>query len=227
MPAEEGRALPRPHPLIKKLDLEEVADRLGLLTQREKAEEEAKAAEAEPAGCPADELDMVVAQITAVEAHPDADKLWIMSVDMGPSGQRTLVAGLRGHYEQADLEGRSIVVVANLAPAKLRGVLSEGMLLAAEDERGTVSLLVPSGQASPGDRLWSPVDPSEKGQVEFKRFLEMDLSVESADGLPAPHGLPLAELVVVTPDGDGRRVLHTPSTVITIDRPVRPGSKVH
>jgi len=228
IPAEAGRPIPRPHPLIQKLEVEDVASKLGLRTQAQvAAEAEARAEEAAPAACPADELDLVLARIISVEAHPDADKLWIMSVDLGPLGERKLVAGLRGHYDREELEGSDIVVVANLAPAKLRGVLSEGMLLAAEDEDGTVALLTPASDGRPGDRLWSPVAPSEKGQVEFKRFLEMEILVEDAEGLPGPHGLPMEGLVAVTPDRGVRRVLHTPGTVITLDRPVRPGSRVH
>jgi len=118
-------------------------------------------------------------------------------------------------------------VVANLVPAKLRGIKSEAMVLAAEDEDGTLALLRPAGEAAPGDRLWSPVDPSEKATVEFKRFQQMEFRVESGDAVTAPHGLPMTDLVVVTPDGGERRVLHTPKTVITLDRPVSPGSKVY
>jgi methionyl-tRNA synthetase len=237
LPAETGRPLPRPHPLIRKLDVEDVGRRLGLATpaERQAAREEAEAAATATAtaataaypACPADILDMVIGRIASVEEHPDADKLWVMTVDLGSVGQRTLVAGLRGHYGREELEDRRIVVVTNLVPAKLRGVLSEGMLLAAEDGDGVVSLLEPAGDAAPGDRLWSPVDAEAKGQVEFKRFLELELRVEDGGAVEAPHGLDGADLVVVTPDGAGVRVLHTPTTVITLDRPVRPGSEVH
>jgi methionyl-tRNA synthetase len=225
IPAEAGRPIPKPRPLIKKLDVEEVARSLGLPTMAELEAQEAE--EVTAVDCPADELDMVIGRITSVEAHPDADKLWVMTVDLGPMGQRTLVAGLREHYQREELDGRRIVVVTNLAPAKLRGILSEGMLLAAEDKDGTVSLLEPVGNADPGDRLWSPVDVSDKGEVAFKRFLEMDLYVEEGDSLPAPHELASPDLVITTPDGEDRRVLHTPTAVIGLDRPVRPGSKVH
>ncbi len=227
LPAEAGRPIPKPSPLIQKLEVDDVTRKLGLPTLEELEAEEAE--EAGP-GCPADILDMVVARITSVEAHPDADKLWVMMADLGPMGERTLVAGLREHYSAEELQGRVIVVVTNLAPAKLRGVLSEGMLLAAEDGDGTVSLLIPADEASPGDRLWSPVGPEEKGVVEFQRFSELRLRVDAGTGHSAffeHRGLQAADLVVVTPDGDGQRVLHTPSAVITLDRPVRPGSKVH
>jgi methionyl-tRNA synthetase len=231
IPAEAGRPIPKPHPLIRKLDLADVAEKLALLTAEQMASEvEEEEASAKDAGCPADVLDMVIGRITTVETHPDADKLWVMRVDLGDLGERTLVAGLRGHYDEDELSGADIVVVTNLKPAKLRGILSEGMLLAAEDKDGTVSLLKPAGPASPGDRLWSPVDPGEKGTVEFKEFLELDISVDvgaEAPALPQGLGLPVPELVIITPEGEDCRVLHTPNTVITLDRPVKPGSKVH
>ncbi len=226
MPADAGRPIPRPHPLIKKLDLNEVADKLQLLTQEEQAAEQA-AAEVEPAGCLADELDLVIARIRSAEPHPDADKLIVATIDMGPMGERTLVAGLRQYFTIEELTGATIVVVANLVPAKLRGIESEAMVLAAEDEDGTLALLKPAGEATPGDRLWSPVDPSEKGTVEFKRFQQMEFRVEAGNRAPAPNDLPMPDLVVVTPDSGERRVLHTPKTVITLDRPVSPGSKVY
>jgi methionyl-tRNA synthetase len=228
IPAEAGRILPKPHPLIRKLEVDDVTHKLGLPTMEELAEMERE--EAAGPDCPADILDMVIARITSVEAHPDADKLWIMTADLGPMGERTLVAGLREHYTAEELQDADIVVVTNLAPAKLRGVLSEAMLLAAEDKDGTVSLLMPASDARPGDGLWSPIDRSEKGVVEFKRFLDLKLTVDSGNehsGLFEQRGLEVADLVIVTPDGDGQRVLHTPTTVITLDRPVRPGSKVH
>jgi methionyl-tRNA synthetase len=226
MPAEAGRPIPRPHPLIKKLDVKEVAEKLQLLTQEEQAAAVTGGPE-QVAECLADELDLVVARIESVEPHRDADKLVVATIDLGPLGKRTLVAGLRGHFELEELQGATIVVVANLAPAKLRGIKSEAMVLAAEDADGTLALLRPAGEATPGDRLWSPVDPSEKGTVEFKRFQEMEFRVEAGDKVTAPHGLALADLVVVTPDCGEHRVLHTPKTVITLDRPVSPGSKVY
>jgi methionyl-tRNA synthetase len=225
MPAEAGRPIPRPHPLIKKLDVSEVADRLQLLTREQQAEQQAE--EEEAAECLADELDLVAARIATVEPHPDADKLIVATIDMGPMGERTLVAGLKGHFETEELEGAMIMVVANLAPAKLRGIESQAMVLAAEDKDGTLALLQPPEGAVPGDRAWSPVEASDKGEVEFKRFQQMEFRVASAGEVDPPHGLPLPELVVVTPDRGEHRVLHTPNGVITLSRTVSPGSKVY
>src|SRR5262249_25526488 len=68
----------------------------------------------------------------AAELHPKADRLLVLRVDIGGE-ERQLVAGIRAHYEPAALVGRQVVVVANLEPAMLRGVESQGMVLAASD----------------------------------------------------------------------------------------------
>jgi tRNA-binding protein len=78
-------------------------------------------------------VDLRVGTIIQAEAHPAADKLLVLQVDLGTE-QRQLVAGIRGHYEPAALIGRQIIVVANLAPRMMRGLESKGMLLAASTE---------------------------------------------------------------------------------------------
>ncbi len=94
-------------------------------------------------------LELVAGEIVSAEDHPNAEKLQILKVDVGEEKPRTLVAALRGHYEPAALEGMLVVVVANLEPAKLRGVESQGMLLAAQDGE-TVSLMTPDKPVAPG-----------------------------------------------------------------------------
>lgn len=76
-------------------------------------------------------VELRAAVITAVEQHPEADRLFIEKLDDGTPEGRTIVSGLVGHYTADELTGKTIVVVANLKPAKLRGIKSEGMLLAA------------------------------------------------------------------------------------------------
>ncbi|HLP57251.1 MAG TPA: methionine--tRNA ligase [Candidatus Deferrimicrobium sp.] len=78
---------------------------------------------------------MVVAKVMAAEKHPNADKLLKLTVDTG-TDTRTLVAGVARFYSPEDLVGRKIIIVKNLKPAKLRGILSEGMILAASDPEG-------------------------------------------------------------------------------------------
>ena len=81
------------------------------------------------------EIELRVATVRAAEPHPNADRLVVLRVDLGGE-ERQLVAGIRAHYDPAALVGRQVVVVANLAPAMLRGVESQGMVLAAADEAG-------------------------------------------------------------------------------------------
>ncbi len=77
-----------------------------------------------------EKLDLRVADILEAKPHPDADKLVVLQVDMGGE-KRQLVAGIKQFYKLDELKGKKIIVVANLKPAKLRGVESQGMLLAA------------------------------------------------------------------------------------------------
>lgn len=77
-------------------------------------------------------VELKVATVRTAEAHPKADRLVVLRVDVGGE-ERQIVAGIRAHYDPAALVGRQVVVVANLAPAVLRGVESQGMLLAAAD----------------------------------------------------------------------------------------------
>lgn len=84
-------------------------------------------------------LDMRVGVVTAVEDHPNADKLYVMKVDLGGE-ERQLVAGLKPYYDREKLLGKSVVVVLNLAPAVLRGVESRGMLLAAQHAERVIIL---------------------------------------------------------------------------------------
>jgi methionyl-tRNA synthetase len=95
-------------------------------------------------------LDLRVGTIKEVEAIPDSKKLIKLIVDIGE--ERTVVAGIVGHYSEKDLLGKQVVLVANLEPAKLMGVESQGMVLAAEDESG-VHLLIPDASTTPGSEV--------------------------------------------------------------------------
>ncbi|WP_018963349.1 methionine--tRNA ligase [Coprothermobacter platensis] len=99
------------------------------------------------------QVDLRVALIEAAERVPKSDKLIKLSVDLGPLGKRTVVAGIGLKYQPEELVGRRIIVVANLQPRKLMGVLSEGMLLAATGEDGLPNLLSCDGNPEPGTRI--------------------------------------------------------------------------
>jgi len=90
--------------------------------------------------------------ILAAENHPNADRLLVIKVDLGDGAPRQLVAGIRGSYEAADVVGKRVVVVANLKPATIRGVESQGMILATRDSSG-LSLLVPERPIQPGSSV--------------------------------------------------------------------------
>ena len=80
-------------------------------------------------------LELKVAEIKEVNDHPNADKLYVITVDLGDKTKQ-VVAGIKSSYKKEDLVGRQVVVVDNLDPAILRGVESQGMILAASDEAG-------------------------------------------------------------------------------------------
>jgi len=95
-------------------------------------------------------LKLRVATIRQAEAHPRADKLIVLQVDLGTE-QRQIIAGLRGHYEPEAMVGKQIVVLTNLPPRNMRGMESNGMLLAAvSDDQSSVVLLTPDKEAAPG-----------------------------------------------------------------------------
>ena len=81
-------------------------------------------------------VELKVATILEADLHPNADRLFVLKLDLGEEETRQICAGIRGHYELEQLVGRQIIVVANLAPRKIRGEESNGMLLAAGDETG-------------------------------------------------------------------------------------------
>jgi len=97
-------------------------------------------------------IDMRVARILAAEAVAGADKLLKLTLDLG-SEQRTVFAGIKSAYDPATLTGRLTVVVANLAPRKMKFGVSEGMVLAASGDSPGVYLLAPDSGATPGMRV--------------------------------------------------------------------------
>lgn len=94
-------------------------------------------------------IELRVGTISSAEPHPNADRLVVLRVDLGTE-QRQLVAGIRAHYAPESLVGRQIVVVANLEPATLRGVESQGMLLAASDAEGRLAVVTPERPVAAG-----------------------------------------------------------------------------
>jgi methionyl-tRNA synthetase len=97
-------------------------------------------------------IDLRIARIAQAEHVPGADKLLKLTLDIG-SETRTVFAGIKSAYDPSQLEGKLTVMVANLAPRKMKFGLSEGMVLAASDERGGPFVLIPDEGAQPGMRV--------------------------------------------------------------------------
>ncbi|MCX6666012.1 MAG: methionine--tRNA ligase [Euryarchaeota archaeon] len=184
---QEETLLQNPSPLFKKLLLNDV------ITEAD----------------PFSKLDLRVAKILEVKDHPQADKLYILNVDLGPLGKRVVVAGMKPFYTKEQITGKTIVLVANLKPALLRGVESKGMILAAEDTQGVVSLLYPK-DASPGTEIFVEGIAREPAPlVEFGEFKQIIMTVNEK-----------SEAVY-----NGKPLKTKQNTVVT-DKPVKPGAKI-
>lgn len=96
-------------------------------------------------------LDLRVATVIEAKAHPNADRLLVLKIKVGDV-EKQIVAGVKAHYPPETMLGRQIVIVNNLAPTVLRGVESQGMLLAASDADG-VTLLAPDRACASGSRV--------------------------------------------------------------------------
>jgi len=96
-------------------------------------------------------MSLRIGKIMEASPHPNADKLYVLKVDLGQK-QVQLVAGIRSTYSQEELAGKQIVVLENLEPKALRGVESQGMLLAASGSEGPV-LLTPEKEVPAGTQI--------------------------------------------------------------------------
>ncbi|MFQ6128353.1 MAG: methionine--tRNA ligase [Thermoplasmata archaeon] len=203
---ETGQKIGKPSPLFKKIELPE-----------ELAESEST-------------LDLRVGKVVSVEDHPNADKLYVLSVDLGDE-KRQLVAGLKGYYTSEELMGRDLVILCNLQPAKLRGVESHGMLLAAED-KDVVSLLLAEGSVPGTQILGSKGLPT----VSFERFRDLkivvaqekngklDVGEEKLLEMEIEEGKKTA--VILESEGERAVPLVANGKLVTLDRDVRAGSRV-
>ncbi len=99
-------------------------------------------------------LDLRVGKILEVEEIEGSDKLYKLKVDIEESEPRTLVAGLKKNYDKKKLKGKKIIVIANLESSKIRGVISNGMLLAAvSEDESKIVLLEPESEIETGTRI--------------------------------------------------------------------------
>jgi methionine--tRNA ligase beta chain len=137
------------------------------------------------------DLDLEVGEIISCEKHPDAEKLFVEKVKLS-DGERQIVSGLAGHYFPENLVGRKVVVVKNLKSAKLRGVESQGMILAAEGrektpgkgesgasvEQDVVEVLF-ADESEVGEKVSLKGQKSEeKKEIDIKQFSKIKIVVE-------------------------------------------------
>ena len=93
-------------------------------------------------------MDIRIGKIVHIEDHPNADKLYIATVEVGDATKK-LVAGVKEHYTKEELLNKQVVVLNNLEPATIRGVQSEGMILATKDG-GKLAILIPEKEVKVG-----------------------------------------------------------------------------
>ena len=121
-------------------------------------------------------VNLKVAEILDVKEHPEADKLYILQINLGEE-KRQLVAGLKPHFKPEELKGKHIVVVTNLKPAKLKGVESNGMLLAAE--RKKKAALVEAPKSKPGDQVFIEGIGIGESQITIKEFQAAQMTTKN------------------------------------------------
>jgi len=164
--------------------------------KKEKAKKEKQPqqpAAADNADINVSKLNMKVGKIVSVEKHPDADTLYVEQVDVGEEKHRQVVSGLVKSYTLEEMQGRVGIFLLNLKPAKMRGVLSEGMIMCASSPEKVETLEVPAG-AVIGDRVTCasfPGEPDNQLNPKKKHWeaIAKDLAVK-ADGVASYKGDP-------------------------------------
>ncbi|CAG5928565.1 unnamed protein product [Menidia menidia] len=126
----------------------------------EKADKKQAAPSQEDAKVDVSRLDLRVGRIITAEKHPDADSLYVEQVDVGEAAPRTVVSGLVKHIPLDQMQNRLAVLLCNLKPAKMRGVVSQAMVMCASSP-DKVEILDPPSGAAPGDRVTFQGFPGE------------------------------------------------------------------
>ena len=159
---EEGAKVTKGKNLFDRLDIDEelvklhdrnnelIEERLGKSTDSDNKEEEE--AMAEIAYEDFAKVELVVGKVLECKDHPDADKLLVFTVDIGEETPRTIISGIKKWYGVDDLVGKNVIVVKNLAPRKMRGIESQGMLLAA-DYKDDLTMLTTLKDMKPGSKV--------------------------------------------------------------------------
>ncbi len=243
-PLPSGTALKEPVPVYGKIDLKvlfpEIFKQPEAETEhhaKEKKEKQSAAAPAQPFDA-FRRLDLRVGKVLTVEDHPNADKLYKLTVDLGEGTPRTICAGLKAYYTKEQMLGRKAIVVSNLAPRPLRGIESCGMLLAADDEDlggKAVLLLRPSDPDIPVGTRFDCGLGGTSDTIDYKKhFSAVTMKVSRAENgvflagnlpIELPAGAPARVAAVIdggkaVPLGDGK------GCVATVDSEILDGAGV-
>ena len=168
----------RPELLFTKLEDKEIAKLRAAFSGTQKEREEAQETPEALAKRFAASVDLRVGKIVEIKKHPEAEKLYIETVDLGTE-RRQIVSGLVPHYREEELAGRNVVIVVNLKPAVLRGVESNGMLLAAQS--GKTVEVVFADHAAPGVKVEVGGEQAPRegyAEIDIDAFLSAPISVE-------------------------------------------------
>lgn len=152
-----GSTIGQPEFLFEKIDDEAIKAQTDRL-ERIKVENAAKAWQPEPqkASVPMsdfEKLDLRVGTVLECERVKKADKLLVFKIDDGSGKPRTIVSGIAAHYQPEELIGKQVIFIANLEPAKIRGIVSEGMILSALNADGSLVVASTAAKASPGAQV--------------------------------------------------------------------------
>lgn len=126
--------------------------------KKEKQQSAAASTDSKPID--ASRLDLRIGCIVTAKKHPDADSLYVEEVDVGEAAPRTVVSGLVNHVPLEQMQNRMVVLLCNLKPAKMRGVLSQAMVMCASSPE-KVEILAPPNGSVPGDRITFDAFPGE------------------------------------------------------------------
>ena len=144
----------KPMPLFTRLDIENILEREKSIAGTGAEDTEIKEKEVDYIDFEDFmKVEMKTGKVIGIDDHPNADKLYVVTIEDGPNSTRTVCAGLKGIYEKDQLLGKQVIFVANLKPRKLRGIMSEGMILAADDGEGNVSVLTLDSEMANGSQV--------------------------------------------------------------------------
>jgi len=213
LPLKEGAKLEKPAPQFAKVEAKSMGDFSQFST-----------------------LNLKVGKVLDIQPHPNGDKLYLMKVDIGRT--ITMVSGLKDFYTADELKKKTLVIVTNLEPATIRGVRSEGMLLAAEEDK-KLALLTPEKDLPAGTQISSGMEPGQK-VVTFKEFQKLDMragTISSTDPAVLDLGTRKVQCTVDKPEagkryaafvaGDKSLVIHGPDKVkVIFDKDIPAGAKI-